>query len=73
MAQSNDMGDAISGTSWQKDAAPDRPPSKKKRRPSPPEVDCYLQMKWGLALLGEERSTEYLAWFQEKIGQKAQQ
>lgn len=52
---------------------PDHRPSKKRLRFAPPDIDSYLQMKWGLALLGEEKSREYLAWLREKIGQKDRQ
>jgi hypothetical protein len=57
----------------EKDTSPERPSRKKKMRLSPPNIDRYLQMKWGLALLGKERSAEYLEWLREKTGRKAQQ
>ena len=41
--------------------------SKKKMRFSPPQIDLLLQMKWGLSLLGEEKSREYLVWLKEKL------
>jgi hypothetical protein len=73
MAQSNEREQVGSGTSQAKDASADRPSRQKKMRFSPPEIDRRLQLKWGLALLGEERGREYLAWLQEKLGRKAHQ
>jgi len=73
MAERNERGDVASDASWQEAALPDHLPHKKKLRFSPPDIDSYLQMKWGLALLGEEKSREYLAWLREKLGQKAKQ
>ncbi len=73
MAEHNERGDVVSAALWQKVALPDHLPHKKKLRFSPPDIDSYLQMKWGLALLGEEKSREYLAWLREKLDQKAQQ
>jgi hypothetical protein len=73
MADVNEMGDVVSDASLKKEARPDRVPNKKKMRSSPPEIDRHLQMKWGLALLGEERSREYLAWLKEKIHQALHQ
>ncbi len=74
MAESyNEPEQVVVDTSWQKGTAPDHPLRKKKMRFSPPEIDHSLQLKWGLALLGEERSREYLAWLREKIDQTAHQ
>ncbi len=73
MAECNEMGDVVSDVSWKKEACPDRLPSKKKMRFTPPDINRDLQMKWGLALLGEEKSREYLAWLREKLGQDANQ
>lgn len=39
---------------------------KKKSIFQPPPIDPALQMKWGLALLGEEKAKEYLRWLQLK-------
>jgi hypothetical protein len=73
MAQSNEREQASSGT-WQANStSTDRPTREKKRRFVPPEIDRFLQMKWGLALLGEERSREYLEWLREKMDRKAHQ
>lgn len=33
----------------------------------PPSIDPQLRLKWGLALLGEERAREYLAWIQARF------
>lgn len=33
----------------------------------PPEIDPALRLKWGLALLGEEKAKEYLAWLLARI------
>jgi hypothetical protein len=73
MAEGNERGGVVSDASWKEEASPDHRPSKKKLRCSPPDIDRHLQMKWGLALLGEEKSREYLAWLREKLGQAAQQ
>lgn len=39
----------------------------KRKRLSSPEIDRYIQMKWGLALLGEEKAKAYLAWIQARL------
>jgi hypothetical protein len=36
--------------------------------PCPPDIEPQLLLKWGLALLGKERATEYLAWVRERLG-----
>jgi hypothetical protein len=33
----------------------------------PPEIDPALRLKWGLALLGEEKAKEYLAWLLARL------
>jgi hypothetical protein len=33
-----------------------------------PLIPVDLQLKWGLALLGKERSREYIRWLKSKIG-----
>ncbi len=38
----------------------------------PPPVDPTLHMKWGLALLGEEKAKAYLAWIQARLDADAQ-
>ncbi|HEU5378041.1 MAG TPA: hypothetical protein VFV38_21680 [Ktedonobacteraceae bacterium] len=38
----------------------------------PPEIPLQLQLKWGLALLGEEKAKEYLAWLQVRLGEDRQ-
>ena len=50
---------------------PERP-AREMKRFLPPKIDHYLQMKWGLALLGEEKGREYLAWLQKKLDRNAQ-
>lgn len=50
---------------------PDRPtPRHRPRTPQQlgpsPVTDMYLQMKWGLKLLGDERAKEYLAWIEAR-------
>jgi hypothetical protein len=45
---------------------PGCPRAKKKRMPLPP-IDPLLQLKWGLAMLGEQRAKEYLAWLYTKL------
>jgi len=40
---------------------------KKKGIFQPPEIDPILQLKWGLALLGEEKAKEYLAWLRARL------
>ncbi len=73
MADVNEMGDVVSDASSKKEACSDRVSNKKKMRSSPPEIDRHLQLKWGLALLGEEKSKEYLVWLREKIHQTLHQ
>ncbi len=73
MEDCNQMEDVVSDASRQKEACPDHRPSKKKMRMSPPDIDRDLLMKWGLALLGEDRSREYLAWLRQKLGQDVHQ
>lgn len=34
----------------------------------PPEIDRDLRLKWGLALLGKEKATEYLIWLRIRLG-----
>ena len=70
MAECNERGDAVADASWQQAAYSNHRPPKKKTRCSPPDIDSYLQLKWGLALLGEDKSREYLAWLREKLDQK---
>ncbi len=54
-------------TETSSDAAPaSRPIS------DPPEIPLQLQLKWGLALLGEEKAKEYLAWLQARLGEDRQ-
>ena len=45
---------------------------KKKGIFQPPPVDPTLQMKWGLALLGEEKAKAYLAWIEARLDANAQ-
>ena len=33
----------------------------------PPAIDPLLQLKWGLALLGEEKAEQYLAWLRKRF------
>lgn len=33
----------------------------------PPQIDPAVRLKWGLALLGEEKAKEYLRWIQMKF------
>ena len=33
----------------------------------PPAIDPEKQLKWGLALLGEEKATEYLKWLRSRL------
>lgn len=39
---------------------------------TPPPIDASLQMKWGLALLGEEKGKQYIAWLVEKVKRQSQ-
>lgn len=32
-----------------------------------PNIDPVLRLKWGLALLGEDKAKEYLAWLQTRL------
>ena len=43
------------------------PRSEKKTRHFPPQIDFPLQLKWGLALLGEEKAIQYLEWLYAKL------
>ena len=47
--------------------------SKKKMRHSPPQIDLFLQLKWGLTLLGEEKAKQYLEWLHAKLTQGEEQ
>lgn len=38
----------------------------------PPKIPLQLQLKWGLALLGEEKAKEYLAWLHTRIADSRQ-
>src|ERR1700730_13842155 len=44
-----------------KDLSSEHPLGRKKIRYSVPKIDRRLELKWGLALLGEERAKEYIA------------
>ena len=33
----------------------------------PPAIDPELQLKWGLALLGEEKAKQYLDWLRTRL------
>lgn len=37
---------------------------------TPPAVEPQLLLKWGLALLGEEKAKEYLAWLFSRLPQQ---
>ena len=43
----------------------------KKGIPQPPEIDPAVRMKWGLALLGEAKAKEYLAWLQAMLNKNS--
>lgn len=45
---------------------------KKKGIFQPPPIDPALRLKWGLALLGEEKAKEYLAWLRVRLGEDRQ-
>lgn len=36
-----------------------------------PEIDPAVRMKWGLALLGEAKAKEYLAWLQAMLNKNS--
>ncbi|GHO65523.1 hypothetical protein KSC_044150 [Ktedonobacter sp. SOSP1-52] len=38
-----------------------------RKRTRPPAIDPQIQLKWGLALLGTERATQYLTWMQARL------
>ena len=38
-----------------------------------PQIDHALQLKWGLALLGEDRAREYLLWLRDKLDRHPRQ
>jgi len=48
------------------DGAREHPLRKLQVKPAPPTIDWRLQLHWGLAVLGKDRSQEYLAWWQAK-------
>ena len=35
--------------------------------PCPPEIAPHLRLKWGLALLGEEKARQYLDWLRTRL------
>ena len=37
----------------------------------PPAIDPELQLKWGLALLGEEKARQYLTWLSLRLEQNS--
>lgn len=45
---------------------------KHKKISDPPPIAAYIQFKWGLSLLGEERAKEYLTWLYEKIQKRTE-
>lgn len=46
------------------------PNSTKKVMLKYPEIDTSLQLKWGLALLGEEKAQQYLIWLRLQSDQR---
>ena len=40
---------------------------KRQPRNCPPAIPPSLQLKWGLALLGEDKAHEYLEWFTRRL------
>lgn len=36
----------------------------------PPPIDPHIRLKWGLALLGKEKASEYLAWLRARFDSK---
>jgi len=67
MAGSKKRENGTSGISKKQATSPARRSREKKKRLSSPEIDKYVQMKWGLALLGEEKAKQYLAWIQARL------
>jgi hypothetical protein len=37
-----------------------------------PDIDPVLRLKWGLALLGDEKAKEYLEWLQTRLDDSRQ-
>ncbi len=48
-------------------SSPIRLPKERKTNFQPSSIDPLLRLKWGLALLGEEKAKEYLAWLQARL------
>ncbi len=71
MAGSKNRENGTSGISKKQAPSPARRAGEKKKKLSP-EIDRYIQMKWGLALLGEEKAKAYLAWIQARLDAEAQ-
>jgi hypothetical protein len=38
----------------------------------PNDIDPVLRLKWGLALLGDEKAKEYLAWLRTRLDDSRQ-
>jgi len=72
MAGSKKRENGTSGISKKQAPSPARRAREKKKKLSSPEIDRYIQMKWGLALLGEEKAKAYLAWIQARLDAEAQ-
>lgn len=60
MAQSHEIENGVG--SDKKESSPEHPPGRKKVRYPVPKIDRHLELKWGLALLGEEKARQYLDW-----------
>jgi hypothetical protein len=37
----------------------------------PPAIPAEMQLKWGLAMLGEDKAFEYLKWLQRRIEERS--
>jgi hypothetical protein len=46
-------------------------PKAEKQPIQPPAIEPQVLFKWGLALLGEEKAKEYLAWLFSRIDTQA--
>lgn len=53
-------------------SSPIRLPKKSSGIFQPPPIDPALRLKWGLALLGEEKAKAYLAWIEARLDADAQ-
>jgi hypothetical protein len=72
MLESNNRPRSPLITVPEENSSPIRLPKERKTIFQPPPIDPLLRLKWGLALLGEEKAKEYLAWLQARLDADSQ-